>query len=133
MDVRHHASHRSATLPDGEEGAGPVLSKQGIAGRAQEPSQVRLHRGDVASVAAVAMERRSEEHTSELQSLAYLVCRLLLEKKKTLNSNEQVKALNITSSNINDIKKKYEASRRLLHSAKRTSKSRHTTSASIVS
>src|SRR3989441_5842131 len=27
-------------------------------------------------------ERRSEEHTSELQSLAYLVCRLLLEKKK---------------------------------------------------
>src|SRR5687767_14241800 len=29
-----------------------------------------------------ALERRSEEHTSELQSLAYLVCRLLLEKKK---------------------------------------------------
>src|SRR5205823_11371610 len=27
---------------------------------------------------------RSEEHTSELQSLAYLVCRLLLEKKKIL-------------------------------------------------
>src|SRR2546425_5286393 len=26
---------------------------------------------------------RSEEHTSELQSLAYLVCRLLLEKKKS--------------------------------------------------
>src|SRR2546425_7637942 len=30
---------------------------------------------------AKALER-SEEHTSELQSLAYLVCRLLLEKKK---------------------------------------------------
>src|SRR2546425_9026852 len=29
---------------------------------------------------------RSEEHTSELQSLAYLVCRLLLEKKKKKNS-----------------------------------------------
>src|SRR3989441_7722034 len=29
-----------------------------------------------------AEEMRSEEHTSELQSLAYLVCRLLLEKKK---------------------------------------------------
>src|SRR2546425_5246671 len=29
--------------------------------------------------------RRSEEHTSELQSLAYLVCRLLLEKKKETN------------------------------------------------
>src|SRR5687767_15345017 len=29
-----------------------------------------------------ALIPRSEEHTSELQSLAYLVCRLLLEKKK---------------------------------------------------
>src|SRR2546425_7244294 len=29
-----------------------------------------------------ATSLRSEEHTSELQSLAYLVCRLLLEKKK---------------------------------------------------
>src|SRR3712207_8799762 len=29
-------------------------------------------------------ERRSEEHTSELQSRQYLVCRLLLEKKKLL-------------------------------------------------
>src|SRR2546425_9760302 len=29
---------------------------------------------------------RSEEHTSELQSLAYLVCRLLLEKKKNYSS-----------------------------------------------
>src|SRR2546423_15353102 len=29
-----------------------------------------------------AIMKRSEEHTSELQSLAYLVCRLLLEKKK---------------------------------------------------
>src|SRR2546425_13057031 len=28
------------------------------------------------------LKERSEEHTSELQSLAYLVCRLLLEKKK---------------------------------------------------
>src|SRR2546425_3639552 len=30
---------------------------------------------------------RSEEHTSELQSLAYLVCRLLLEKKKKIHNN----------------------------------------------
>src|SRR2546425_13105754 len=29
---------------------------------------------------------RSEEHTSELQSLAYLVCRLLLEKKKKIKN-----------------------------------------------
>src|SRR2546425_9663946 len=39
-------------------------------------------REDIASSAM-----RSEEHTSELQSLAYLVCRLLLEKKKTKNDN----------------------------------------------
>src|SRR2546425_5958675 len=31
---------------------------------------------------ALTVTDRSEEHTSELQSLAYLVCRLLLEKKK---------------------------------------------------
>src|SRR5437899_4339692 len=30
---------------------------------------------------------RSEEHTSELQSLRHLVCRLLLEKKKTMTSS----------------------------------------------
>src|SRR2546425_9301950 len=37
------------------------------------PDQLRL---------PFALWTRSEEHTSELQSLAYLVCRLLLEKKK---------------------------------------------------
>src|SRR2546425_12221146 len=34
------------------------------------------------SAIVIASRSRSEEHTSELQSLAYLVCRLLLEKKK---------------------------------------------------
>src|SRR2546425_8091925 len=34
----------------------------------------------------VQRSKRSEEHTSELQSLAYLVCRLLLEKKKKINN-----------------------------------------------
>src|SRR3712207_7569859 len=33
-------------------------------------------------------DRRSEEHTSELQSRQYLVCRLLLEKKKKENTPE---------------------------------------------
>src|SRR2546423_10842938 len=36
---------------------------------------------------------RSEEHTSELQSLAYLVCRLLLEKKKVSRSQPAVSLL----------------------------------------
>src|SRR2546425_5744898 len=35
-----------------------------------------------AEVDCLVCHERSEEHTSELQSLAYLVCRLLLEKKK---------------------------------------------------
>src|SRR2546425_7704407 len=50
----------------------------------------RLERGLDALEAVVPAGRsfgpqaeRSEEHTSELQSLAYLVCRLLLEKKKS--------------------------------------------------
>src|SRR5687767_15371092 len=34
---------------------------------------------------ATPYPERSEEHTSELQSLAYLVCRLLLEKKKQIH------------------------------------------------
>src|SRR2546425_9402609 len=33
---------------------------------------------------------RSEEHTSELQSLAYLVCRLLLEKKKHITASSLI-------------------------------------------
>src|SRR3712207_7260927 len=42
--------------------------------RARVPVLPRALRGDA--------RRRSEEHTSELQSRQYLVCRLLLEKKK---------------------------------------------------
>src|SRR2546426_6173265 len=41
----------------------------------------------IASTAAMAIEKRSEEHTSELQSPCNLVCRLLLEKKKKENSD----------------------------------------------
>src|SRR2546425_2139507 len=41
-----------------------------------QPGSLEARRGPAA--------HRSEEHTSELQSLAYLVCRLLLEKKKKL-------------------------------------------------
>src|SRR5687767_15290246 len=39
---------------------------------------------NVGAIVALApnLQPRSEEHTSELQSLAYLVCRLLLERKK---------------------------------------------------
>src|SRR5689334_23956616 len=38
---------------------------------------------------------RSEEHTSELQSQFHLVCRLLLEKKKTYNSPKMIQTIAI--------------------------------------
>src|SRR5438445_10709912 len=44
--------------------------------------------GLLCSVFAARRSRRSEEHTSELQSRQYLVCRLLLEKKKTMKITE---------------------------------------------
>src|SRR3989442_9052653 len=42
-----------------------------------------LHLSDVRDLQRPGSHRRSEEHTSELQSRPHLVCRLLLEKKKT--------------------------------------------------
>src|SRR2546425_6905627 len=65
-----------------------LRSDAGIsAGRAGSGRAARtLDKSSTTSVPASASTRigrsRSEEHTSELQSLAYLVCRLLLEKKK---------------------------------------------------
>src|SRR2546425_8226761 len=43
------------------------------------------------------LDQRSEEHTSELQSLAYLVCRLLLEKKKDTTHAPVVTTANISA------------------------------------
>src|SRR2546425_2126208 len=60
---------RAFRVSEGDEGpalAGPGHQPQSRAHRKVEPGSIG----------------RSEEHTSELQSLAYLVCRLLLEKKK---------------------------------------------------
>src|SRR5258708_15150735 len=48
--------------------------------------QMRHHRGK-----SVDLGGRSEEHTSELQSPDHLVCRLLLEKKKTLSTYWQMR------------------------------------------
>src|ERR1039457_6429002 len=46
--------------------------------KARRHPQIRPHQ----SADGVRIEKRSEEHTSELQSLCNLVCRLLLEKKE---------------------------------------------------
>src|SRR5437879_10246317 len=48
--------------------------------RGSQPENGKGHRG--CAVASQGPLQRSEEHTSELQSPMYLVCRLLLEKKK---------------------------------------------------
>src|SRR3712207_8361214 len=59
-------------------------------GRVAERDQVLGEAAAAAQVEAAGgrgERRRSEEHTSELQSRQYLVCRLLLEKKKMIISN----------------------------------------------
>src|SRR5687767_15651179 len=67
---------------------GEVNEKVDSLGRSVEETQerTRQNEGRISQVdqraQAAAQSARSEEHTSELQSLAYLVCRLLLEKKK---------------------------------------------------
>src|SRR5687767_15419561 len=70
---------------DHSHGAG-VLARELLGGNGgNRPRAERGHRPHVDE-----RERlRSEEHTSELQSLAYLVCRLLLEKKKTKNTHKK--------------------------------------------
>src|ERR1035441_10994582 len=54
-----------------------------FAGRTRYPLMLPLPSGDGTVAYSVLIRlSRSEEHTSELQSLRHLVCRLLLEKKK---------------------------------------------------
>src|SRR3712207_8600759 len=48
------------------------------------PDKVADQISDAVVDHCLAADPRSEEHTSELQSRQYLVCRLLLEKKKTI-------------------------------------------------
>src|SRR5437763_9905154 len=64
----------------------PPLSRRGAPDRNRHrPRPGRLSRARALGrgAARIAFPGRSEEHTSELQSPMYLVCRLLLEKKKT--------------------------------------------------
>src|SRR2546425_7601310 len=57
-----------------------------------QQAAVGRHDGQVAEPCGPRTSR-SEEHTSELQSLAYLVCRLLLEKKKARSAHERIHRL----------------------------------------
>src|SRR5687767_15772044 len=72
----------------------PVVRRRpedrGMDSRKRRPADAFPRRGHASPVVRVAGRSdhrplwRSEEHTSELQSLAYLVCRILLEKKNNL-------------------------------------------------
>src|SRR3712207_7552125 len=64
-----------------------------VPGAAGHPLGVAGDRGDPRVREHRAVEVRSEEHTSELQSRQYLVCRLLLEKK--ILGNEHVEVLTV--------------------------------------
>src|SRR3712207_8265712 len=75
---------RSQPVPrDDARGTAP-REPRGVPGRRDQPR----HRqpGHHADALPPERQERSEEHTSELQSRQYLVCRLLLEKKKTIAS-----------------------------------------------
>src|SRR2546425_7868013 len=71
---------RSAIGPASARAGHDDRVRPGVAGVdiGQEQRGIGLARQHIGS----ELPKRSEEHTSELQSLAYLVCRLLLEKKK---------------------------------------------------
>src|SRR5437016_9183083 len=61
-------------------------------GRAAAKGSRRRPRCPATSTCSEPEAGRSEEHTSELQSLTNLVCRLLLEKKKTVGSRTAQRA-----------------------------------------
>src|SRR2546425_4516460 len=66
--------------------------------RSHGPARCRVRspsRRRVAGARRSSAATRSEEHTSELQSLAYLVCRLLLEKKKRYHTCASVSELTV--------------------------------------
>src|SRR5205823_14553105 len=76
-------SHNGVLVQDNAELSGPTAHGQRPPYKAQ-PDKLPLALQDHGNPV------RSEEHTSELQSLAYLVCRLLLEKKKKKNYKKNI-------------------------------------------
>src|SRR3712207_8014344 len=60
----------------------PVGRPRTLLDRLHPGAVLLLHEARATSAGAGELVERSEEHTSELQSRQYLVCRLLLEKKK---------------------------------------------------
>src|SRR3712207_7387554 len=75
-----------------------VMAQQAQAAMGTPDLEAVADRGYYKGEDILACERRSEEHTSELQSRQYLVCRLLLEKKKTISLSSYFFHLTIPSS-----------------------------------
>src|SRR2546425_8195285 len=65
--------------------------------RSGPPQSTTYPRAEVDALFFTLSAIRSEEHTSELQSLAYLVCRLLLEKKKMKHDLSSTHAIEVGS------------------------------------
>src|SRR2546425_1067380 len=82
-DVDHVQPAVRATQPDDTGAAALLTRREHLVADEDVPAvpPARVGAADEAR-APGELDLRSEEHTSELQSLAYLVCRLLLEKKK---------------------------------------------------
>src|SRR5205823_14017834 len=79
--LRRRDDRLAAAVDDAGRGRGRLVAAHGAGAAARvAPRFVVAAHTSAAAIAAV----RSEEHTSELQSLAYLVCRLLLEKKNNI-------------------------------------------------
>src|SRR3712207_7009291 len=76
------SGQRPGVLHLGEQRDGLVDAARAVVGELQRT--LRVHVRFLSSGPAGWRATRSEEHTSELQSRQYLVCRLLLEKKKLL-------------------------------------------------
>src|SRR3712207_8525626 len=80
----------------------PISQRLGDARRLPDRPRLLGERQEVQAVAGVhdhrrQPPRRSEEHTSELQSRQYLVCRLLLEKKKLFHNLSKLTRYSITT------------------------------------
>src|SRR5205814_10179320 len=75
---RQHVSTKNSQPP--ERTSSFVTSRLPRSRRTSRSASLRLTPCFIFSAASIS--KRSEEHTSELQSLRHLVCRLLLEKKK---------------------------------------------------
>src|SRR5947209_11926193 len=70
----------------------PACGQAKSRGGAEKPSNARHFGHARVAPKCLAFDGRSEEHTSELQSRQYLVCRLLLEKKNPLVTKVHVQA-----------------------------------------